>query len=720
MKVINFIFPLLLLSKLYVAQLVDPVREAVVIDADKQGTTPFGTKINDTDTLTIGDRGPALLEDFYFREKITHFDHERIPERVVHARGVGAHGYFRPYKDWSNLTAAKFLRTPDTKTPVFVRFSTVLGSRGSADTVRDVRGFATKFYTEEGVFDLVANVIAPFFIQDSIKFPDLVHALKPEPDGEVPQASTAHCTSYDFFSQHTETIHTVMWVLSGRGLVKSFRQVEGFGIHTFRLVTEDGNTVFVKFIWKPLQGLSNLVWDEAQKIAGKDIDYHRNDLYNAIERGYYPEYELGVQIIPIEDEYKFDFDLLDSTKIIPESIIPFQPLGKMTLNRMVDNFFSETEQVTYHVGHVVRGITFTDDPLLQGRLFSYTDTQINRMNTVNFRQIPINAPHNPVHNNYRDGFAQHKVFKGKVSYYPNKMQNNTPTVVSAEEGGYIEYPEKIDGHKQRGKGGKFANHFSQAQLFYNSLTTAEQQQVIDAARFELGKCGSKMVRENMVQVFNKVDNNMAVRIASGIGVDPPEDLYPNKKKTTINLSIENYPRPNTIRGTNIAILTGPGIDTEQAINMCNLLQDRGAWVDFIGLKMGEQDGLTISQTYITAASVLYDAVYVPSGTKEAFDTLIGDISSFPYDEPAVFILDTYRHGKPIAVSGRGAELLKAARLPSSVFDKELFEQRRFGVIFNDNLPALSQYFEEAILKQRFWIRLPIDPEAVLSPTIALA
>ncbi|KAI7896134.1 catalase-like domain-containing protein [Mucor mucedo] len=677
----------------------DPVQEAIVIDAGTQETTQFGTKINNTDSLTAGERGPTLLEDFMLREKVMHFG--KIPERVVHARGVGAHGYFQTYTNWSNITAANFLQDPETKTPVFVRFSTVLGSRGSPDTVRDVRGFATRFYTQEGLWDL-----------DAIKFPDLIHAAKPEPDKEVPQAGTAHCTSYDFFSQHTESMHTVIWALSGRGLVKSFRQVEGFGVHTFRLITEDEKVVFVKFIWKPLQGLSNLVWDEAQKIAGKDIDYHRNDLYTAIENGDFPQYELCAQIVPEEDEDMYDFDLLDATKIIPESIVPAQCLGKMTLNRNVDNFFLETEQITFHLGHIVRGITFTDDPLLQGRLFSYTDTQVNRMNSVNYMQLPINQPLNPVHNNQRDGYMQRNVYTGKVAYYPNTLQNNTPAVVSPQEGGYLEYPEQVS-KKQRGKSGKFADHFSQAQLFYNSLTTFEQQQVVDGARFEIGKCNNNSVRENMVQALNHVDHNLAVRIATYLGLNSPQDIYPNANMTSVGLSIEKYKLPENIRAKKVAILTAPGIDKDQVEHMFKFLTEKGAYVDLIGVEMNKD----VAQTYLTASSVLYDAVYVPNGNQEAFDTLKGDTSLFPYEEPAMFILDAYRHGKPIAASGLGKSLLKAARLPNSVLDNSaLQEQKKYGVLIMDDSDALYQHFEQAIRKQRFWIRLPLDPNATPSPT----
>ncbi|KAI8383079.1 catalase-like domain-containing protein [Blakeslea trispora] len=695
------------------------VQNAVRKDEGTKITTAFGQKVNDTDSLIIGERGPTLLEDFILREKIMHFDHERIPERVVHARGFGVYGEFESYSDWSNITAAHFLRTQE-KTPVFVRFSTVLGSRGSPDTVRDVRGFATRFYTQEGNFDLVGNAIAPFFVHDGIKFLDIIHAAKPEPDREIPQASTAHCTSYDFFSQHTETIHTLMWVLSGRGIIRSFRQVEGFGVNTFRLIREDGKSVFVKFVWKPLQGLSNLAWDEAQKIAGKDPDFHRHDMYEAIDRGDFPQYELGVQIVPEEDQFKYPFDLLDASKIIPESIVPVTRLGKMTLNRNVDNFFSETEQVTFHMGHVVRGIGFTNDPLLHGRLFSYLDTQLNRMNSKNFMELPINRPIVPVHNNYRDGFMQPVVFQGKVNYYPSTLQDNTPHVASSETDGYLEYPEYLNGSKNRGKYGKFADHFSQAQLFYNSLTTHEQQQVVDAARFELGRCSNLTIRQNMVQVFNRVDNNMATRIAFGVGVPLPELLEENQNQTTTALSVENYPCPNNIKAKRVAILTVPGIDAQEAKTMFDILANKGAYVDLIGLKQGEQqNGLWTNHTYLTTSSVLYDGFYVPSGDLEAFYLLADNISAFPYQEPLVYLLDAFRHGKPIAASGRGSLLVKASGIPLSLMMLSHEQQKDYGLFMINGVADFDMFgneFEMGLKRQRYWNRLPLDPNAKESPT----
>ncbi|KAG0174182.1 hypothetical protein DFQ30_005652 [Apophysomyces sp. BC1015] len=673
-----------------------------------QETTNFGQKINNTDSLKAGLRGPTLIQDFMLREKITHFDHERIPERVVHARGVGAHGYFEPYKDWSDLTAARFLRTPDERTPVFVRFSTVLGFRGSPDTVRDVRGFATRFYTKEGLFDLVGNIIAPFFVQDGIKFPDLIHAGKPEPNTEVPQAGTAHQTAYDFFAALPETLHTVFWALSGRGLPRSFRQAEGFGVHTFRLVNEDGKAVFVKFHWKPVQGLSNLVWDEAQKIAGKDIDFHRNDLYTAINRGDFPEWELGVQIIQEEDEDKFDFDLLDPTKLVPESLVPVTKLGKMVLNRNVENFFSETEQVTFHPGHIVRGVGFTNDPLLQGRLFSYLDTQLNRMGGPNFMQLPINRPVSTVRNNQRDGLMQANIYKGEVAYFPNGLQGNAPSMVDPDQGGYIEYPEQVDGRKQRGRPSKFFDHYSQPQLFWNSLTAAEQQQLVDGARFEIGKSNSIDVRRRMVDQLNHIDNGLARRVAGGIGVALPDKIVENRNQTSVGLSIEGYPKPDNIRTRTVAILTAPGTKVEEAKALYDYLNKEGAYVEYVGLSLGTMDGLNITQTYVTTSSVLFDAVYVPGG-QSAIETLMDSLSTFPYEEPLMFVLDTFRHGKPLAASGEGIKLLQAARVPIPSEQQDQGTSEKDGVIIGNPDSSLQDQFKKALIQQRFWSRLPLDP-----------
>ncbi|MBS1687397.1 MAG: catalase, partial [Bacteroidetes bacterium] len=416
--------------------------------ADQFLTTNQGVRINDNqNSLKAGERGGTLLEDFIFREKITHFDHERIPERIVHARGSAAHGYFELYESMAPYTRAHFLQTPGTRTPVFVRFSTVAGFRGSSDLARDVRGFAVKFYTEEGNYDLVGNNIPVFFIQDAIKFPDLIHSVKPEPHNEIPQAASAHDTFWDFVSVMPESMHMIMWAMSDRAIPRSLRMMEGFGIHTFRFVNEKGKACFVKFHWKPLLGVHSVAWDEALKISGKDPDFHRRDLWDAIEAGNYPEWEFGVQIIDEKDEHKFDFDLLDPTKLIPEELVPVKRIGKMVLNRNPDNFFAETEQVAFHPGHVVPGIDFSNDPLLQGRLFSYLDTQLSRLGSPNFHEIPINRPIAPVHNNQRDGHMRQTINRGQSAHDPNTVGGGCPFQAKMSQGGFTSYTERIDGNK---------------------------------------------------------------------------------------------------------------------------------------------------------------------------------------------------------------------------------------------------------------------------------
>jgi catalase len=488
-------------------------------------TTNQAVRVNDNqNSLKAGDRGPTLLEDFILREKITHFDHERIPERVVHARGSAAHGYFQVYETMGEYTKANFLQDPSVKTPVFVRFSTVAGSRGSTDLARDVRGFAVKFYTQEGNYDLVGNNIPVFFIQDAIKFPDLIHAVKPEPHNEIPQAASAHDTFWDFISLMPESMHMVMWVMSDRAIPRSLRMMEGFGVHTFRFINERGKARFVKFHWKPLLGLHAVVWDEAQKISGKDPDFHRRDLWEAIENGDYPEWELGVQIVEEKDEHNFDFDLLDPTKIIPEEIVPVHRIGKMTLNRNPDNFFAETEQVAFHTGNIVPGIDFTNDPLLQGRLFSYLDTQLIRLGGPNFHEIPINRPIAPLHNNQRDGYMRQTVNRGQTSYEPNSLRGGCPFQAGADMSGFTSYAERIDAQKIRARSASFFDHFSQATLFFNSQTEPEQNHIVNALRFELGKVETPHIRERMLFLLAQVDKTLANRVAEGLGANVPAKL----------------------------------------------------------------------------------------------------------------------------------------------------------------------------------------------------
>jgi catalase len=698
----------------------DPYRE------DPSGavlTTDHGVKIDDTDnSLKAGARGPTLLEDFHLREKITHFDHERIPERVVHARGSAAHGYFQVYEPLTDLTKAKFLQDPSVRTPVFVRFSTVVGSRGSADTVRDVRGFATKFYTEEGNFDLVGNNIPVFFIQDGIKFPDIIHAIKPEPDREIPQASSAHDTFWDFASLVPETTHMLMWILSDRAIPRSYRMMEGFGVHTFRLVNAEGKARFVKFHWKPLLGVHAHVWDEAQKLAGKDPDYHRRDLWEAIEMGDYPEYELGLQIIEEEDEHAFDFDLLDATKIVPEELVPVRRVGRLVLNRNPDNFFAETEQVAFHSGNLVPGIDVTDDPLLQVRLFSYLDTQINRFNSVNFPEIPINRPLVPVHNQNQDGFMRQKIKVGRVNYVPNSLAGGCPMMASPETGAFTHYPSRVEGHKVRARSESFKDHYSQARLFWNSLASAEQRHLIRAASFELGRVATRAVRERMVELFARVDAELAKQVAEAIGVPPPASL-PEPTSMPVGagqmrrsvdhsdaISMENTVK-NTIKSRRIALLAVDGVSGYQLMAVQAALEAAGAHTDVISTSLRplagkEGDVIPVQHMLLTTASVLYDAVFIPGG-KESVDVLKG------LGDAVHFVEEAFKHCKAIGATAEGVELLRASEVrrvaladPAACVQL-VCDNGVVSVPDTSDLPAFSAAFIAAIAQHRHWGREPI-------------
>ncbi len=680
-------------------------------------TTNQGLRINHTDdSLKAGDRGPTLMEDFHFREKIMHFDHERIPERVVHARGSGAYGYFQVYEPLSEFTKAAFLQDPSVKTPVFVRFSTVAGSRGSADTVRDARGFATKFYTSEGVFDLVGNNIPIFFIQDAIKFPDLVHAFKPEPNNEMPQAATAHDTAWDFFSLLPEATHMVMWVMSDRAIPRSFRMMEGFGIHTFRFVNEQGKARFIKFHWKPVLGMHSMVWEEAQTMAGKDSDWLRRDLWEAIEMGDYPEYEFGVQILEESDEFAFPFDILDATKIWPEEQVPVRRIGKMTLNRNPDNFFAETEQVAFHPGHLVSGIDVTDDPLLQGRLFSYLDTQLSRLGGPNFSQIPINRPLAPVHNNQRDGFHQHTINTGRASYFPNSLSGGCPMLAPENAQGYVHYPEKVDGPKVRSRSDRFKDYFSQATLFYNSLSVPEQEHLIAACQFELSKVETQAVRERMVGLFDHVNHDLAMRVAEVIGVSIPSDnpfpgIAPAKDARLIEkspaLSMMNTVK-DSIKSRRIAILAANGVNESQIEEVKAALKQQGAHAEVISKMLGTLKGakgkqVMVNKNAATVDAVMYDAVFIPGGQQS--------VQMLSKQGDALrFIAECYKYGKTIAAVGEGINLLKQANISGmKIAGPEsnsgmLNEQGVVTMQHPSDMNAFIQQFVAAIAQHRHFTR----------------
>ncbi len=686
-------------------------------------TTDQGIPIADSDnSLRATDRGPTLLEDFHLREKITHFDHERIPERVVHARGSAAHGFFQVYESMAEYTRAAFLCDPSVKTPVFVRFSTVAGSRGSADTVRDVRGFAVKFYTSEGNFDLVGNNMPVFFIQDGMKFPDFVHSVKPEPANEMPQAASAHDSFWDFVSLVPEAAHMVMWAMSDRAIPRSYRMMEGFGVHTFRLINAEGKAHLIKWHWKPLLGAHSLVWDEAQKIAGKDADFHRRDLWDCIEKGGVVEYELGVQIVAEGDDLKYGFDMLDPTKLLPEELVPVRRIGKLTLNRNPQNFFAETEQSAFHLGNIVPGIDFTNDPLLHARLFSYVDTQLTRLGGPNFAEIPINRPIVPVNNHQQDGLHRDTINVGKANYHPNSIGGGCPflagTMGAAKVTGFKHYEERVEGHKIRARSPSFLDYFSQATLFFNSLSKPERMHVIDACRFEVSKVGRKEIRERAVAMFNEIDPGLAQAVAAGVGVEvpakypplPPGTTPPTHRgdngglKSSPALSLENQPK-TSIKTRKIALLAGGGFAAAEVRAVCGALLAEGAEVEVISNVMGVitgDDGSTmeVDKTFLAAASVFYDAVYVPGGAA-SLDALDDE------PEAPVFVREAYGHFKPIAASGDAVSFLAAIPLGTVSLATSDAVNDDVGVVTSlggGAEKAFASAFVAAIAKHRHWDR----------------
>ncbi len=681
---------------------------------DKPLTTRQGLKVNDTNnSLKAGERGATLLEDFMLREKIHNFDHERIPERIVHARGSGAHGYFELYESIEKYSKAGIFTDTSRKTPVFVRFSTVAGSKGSTDLARDVRGFAVKFYTEEGTWDLVGNNMPIFFIQDAMKFPDLIHSVKPEPNNEIPQAASAHDTFYDFVSLTTETLHNHIWVMSDRGIPRSLRMMEGFGIHTFRLINGKGEAHFVKFHWKPKLGVHSVTWDEAVKISGADSDFHRRDLWDAIEAGQYPEWELGLQIVPEEDEHKFDFDLLDPTKLIPEEMVPVQLIGRMVLNRNPENFFAETEQVAFLPGNIVPGIDFTNDPLLQGRLFSYRDTQLSRLGSHNFHQIPINRPIGEVHNNQRDGHMQMEIPKGRTAYFPNSLSGGCPYLSTVAEGGFEPYQERIDAKKIRGRSESFSDHFSQPALFYRSLADWEKQHVTDAYSFELGKCDHDHIKERMLWLIAQIDSGLAKKVGENLGMKVPskiekpinqaigadanvKDHQPGKKKNYLDkapaLSQANT-KFDTIATRKVAFLVADGFNMKDFDNMKKALEKEKAMVKLIAPHGGTitcDSGMEhkVDASIMTTESVLYDAVFIPGGEKSIKALLTK--SKF-----VKFVDEAFKHCKAIAVTNEGVQILESGNMKDFKTDKAIFQDGKV------------KEFIEAIAKHRNWERMEV-------------
>ena len=655
----------------------------------------------DQNSLKAGSRGPTLLEDHVARNKIFSFDHERIPERVVHARGFGAHGYFETYKNLSDLTKADIFQRAGEKTPVFVRFSTVAGNKGSFDLARDVRGFAVKFYTREGNWDLVGNNIPVFFIQDGMKFPDLVHAAKDEPDRGFPQAATAHDNFWDFISLTPESMHMIMWVMSDRAIPRSFRFMEGFGVHTFRFVNAQGKSTFVKFHWKPKQGLQSVVWNEAVKINGADPDFHRRDLYNAIGGGAFPEWELGVQVMPDSEDQMFEgIDLLDATKIVPEELAPVQPLGRMTLNRNVTNFFAETEQVAFHTGHLVRGIEVTDDPLMHARLFSYLDTQLLRLGGPNFSQIPINRPVSPVNDNFRDGFHQQAVHHGRTPYLPNAVGGGCPFLAGVEDGGYVHVPLPVNGVKTRERTPD--DEYTQATMFWRSVSEIERDHIVDAFTFELGKVDVPAVVERMVLRLTQVSLELATRVAMGLGLPMPPLPGPDVTgeadgmvSPSLAMVTENtYP----VDGRVVHILADDGCDLTGIRALQQALLAAGAVPHVIATHQGaiagrrRGDELTADRSFHTASSAECDAVVVAHGTGLAGQMAV-----------ATYVQSAFRHMKPVAAWGDGAEVLAGAGIGAD----------EPGVLVGDKVNrSLAKSLVDALSMHRHWDRADTHPTLV--------
>lgn len=675
-------------------------------------TTNHGVPIADNqNSLKAGIRGPALLEDFILREKITHFDHERIPERIVHARGSAAHGFFECYAPLDEYTKAAPFSKKGKVTPVFVRFSTVAGERGSKDTARDVRGFAVKFYTDEGNWDLVGNNMPVFFIQDAIKFPDLVHAVKPEPHNQMPQAASAHDTFWDFASLMPESSHMLMWVMSDCGIPRSYSTMEGFGVHTFRLVNQAGKSVFCKFHWNPKAGTHSMVWDEAVKVSGADPDFHRRDLWDRVECGAHPEWELGLQIFTEEQADKFSFDILDATKLIPEELVPILPVGRMVLNRNPDNFFAETEQVAFCTAHIVPGIDFSNDPLLAGRIHSYMDTQISRLGGPNFHEIPINAPLAQAHNNQRDGMHRQAIHRGRVSYEPNSLAGGCPFQAGAEQG-FMTFPARQQADQEQakvwGKPEKFADHYTQATLFYESQTPIEKSHIAAAFRFELSKLTVPAIRERVVSSLRNVSEELAGKVAEGLGISPMPEPMPRalakpakpEIKKSPSLSLMARPGDGSVKGLKVAVLIANGVVSKSLLQLRDALVEKGAVVKLIGPRIGttstsDAGDLTADASLENEPGFLFDALVLPDGDK-AIDAL----AQCP--QTTDFIKDQYLHYKTILALGAGKKLLDKTGINSAA----VMDTDNHGLIVSpaNKTAAAIEKLIPALAIQRHWQR----------------
>lgn len=657
-------------------------------------TAQGGPIADDQNTLKIGARGPTLIEDFHFREKIFHFDHERIPERVVHARGYGAHGFFETYESLAKYTRADIFQRAGEKTPAFVRFSTVAGSKGSFDLARDVRGFAVKLYTKEGNWDIVGNNIPVFFIQDAIKFPDVVHSVKPEPDRDFPQAQSAHDTFWDFISLTPESMHMIMWVMSDRAIPRSFRFMQGFGVHTFRMLNAADESTFVKFIWKPKLGMQSVVWNEAVKINGADPDFHRRDLWNAIQSGAFPEWELCLQLFDQEFADSFDFDVLDPTKLIPEELLPPIPVGRLVLDRMPDNFFAETEQVAFMTQNVPPGIDFSNDPLLQGRNFSYLDTQLKRLGSPNFTHLPINAPKCPFHHFQQDGHMAMRNPTGRANYQPNSFGEGPR---ESPERGFRSFADGEEGQKVRLRPESFADHYSQASQFFNSQTPTEQRHIAMALTFELSKVETPVIRERMIAHLLNIDEGLAATVADKLGITelpkaadaaiaPRKDLEPSPALSIV----ENG--PDSFEGRKVGVLVSNGIDAALFKGLQAAIEKEGATMEVIALKVGgvqADDGTKIIAKHMIdgAPSVLFDAVALLL-TEEGAELLTRESAARD------FVADAFAHCKFIGFTTGAVPLLTKAGVEPTGDE---------GLIPLTDGDAVQSY-TEACRKLRLWAR----------------
>ncbi|MGI6161842.1 MAG: catalase [Christensenellales bacterium] len=651
-------------------------------------TSDAGLKIADDEwSLRAGQRGPTLLQDFHFFKKQSHFNRERIPERVVHARGYGAHGYFECTKSMKEYTTARLLQEVGCKVPIFVRFSTLQGGRGSKDTAQDVRGFAVKFYTDEGNLDLLALQFQVFLVADAMKFVDAVHALKPEPHSDIPQATSAHDNFWDYVANNQETTHMILWLISGRGRPRSWRMMDGYPINTFRFINEQGKSTFVRFHFKAVLGVHSLLLDEANIIGGVDPDYHRRDLIEAIERGAYPEYEFGVQLIPEEDEFKYDFDVLDDTKLWPEENVPLEIIGKMTLNKLTDNEFAETEQAGFDPSNLVPGIDFSNDPVLQGRSFAYRDTHYHRLGTGNVEEIPINRPLVKTNFNHRDSFVKHRIDADRVNYHRNSLANNTPSETSAAEGGYEHYPGKVEGQVTREvPSSSFTDFFSQARMFWNSMSAAEKGQLIETFNFHLGMVKSVSVRQQNVDLLGNVDKEMATEIAKYLGVNPPSGDHVPVTKSSPALSMDNMPRSAYTQ--KVGVLIGNGFNDKEVQSVLNALNQNTAFYDIVSDKLGTVTGanglqIQVNKMFITTHPVLFDSLYVVGGNTDGQSKFDQDITEY--------VKTAYKYYKPIGISS-GAEhyIQETGNLA--------------GVVFAKDSANFADDFVTAVSQQRFWDR----------------